>query len=463
MSSADDMASEESTDQSLEGRTAALPDEPSPSGSLLGQRIADRYEIEALIGTGVLGRAFRARRLEDQHPVTLKLLHRPVGERDSVRRRIARDVDAGTKLEHLHIAQVFEHGIDEQEGPFVCRELLEGEDLVTAARRGALTPRRACELIMQVLSALSEAQRHGVLHLNLKPQNVLVHKDESGRECVKVCDFGDPLRASTVAEYMAPEQASGNADGQADVYAVGIMLYELLTDDVPFRGATPEETLALHRDEPIVPPREKRPDRPLPRELEAVCLKALAKKPNERHRSPREMSQALRAVISLLGPRADEPLGSSAFAEGMPLPVTASTERMTMPGEQLRSHTKIVLGAALLAGVCIAVWMSPDVEDRSELPGRSTAAYPNQAARMRSSGPLESGMQRLRSGDAEGAVVELRTARRVIGDTPELLRALGEALVLQGNRSEGKALLSRYLELEPNARDREFVESLVRR
>lgn len=457
----------------------AQPPPPAPGGAIalgdevgsaevsdpIGHTVAGRYTLEALLGTGAIGKSYRARRDADGQQVVLKLLHPKLRVDDTFKRRLHRDVEGASKLEHLHIARIFEQGIDEVHGPFICREFIDGDDLITALRHGALTPRRVCELLIQVLSALSEAQRHAVLHRNLKPQNVFVSRDASTaphREFCKVCDFGNPQRARPGAEYMAPEQADGQAaDGQADVYSVGVILYEVLSGEVPFHGATPEDTLALSRSQPIEPPRERHPGHPLPRELETVCMKALVREPRQRHRSPREMSQALRAVVSLLGLRADDPLGSTSFGEGGGLVAeSASTDRMTMPGEQMRSHTKFWLGAALLAGVCVAVLLNPIVEST---PASPQAARALGGARENGQLALDDGVRLLRVGDAKAAIILLRNARRALGDSPEVLRALGEALVITGEHEEGSQLLAHYLELEPGTPDRAFVQSLLRR
>lgn len=428
----------------------------------IGHTIAGRYTLEGLLGTGAIGCTYRARRDADGQQVALKLLHPKLRADETFKRRLQRDVEAASKLEHLHIARTFEQGIDEVEGPFICRELIEGDDLIAALRHGALTPRRVCELLIQVLSALSEAQRHGALHRNLKPQNVFVARDGTGREFCKVCDFGNPQRVRPGAEYMAPEQAEGQqVDGQADVYSVGVLLYELLSGEVPYHGATPKDTLALIRTQPIEPPRERRPGYPLPRELETVCMKALVRDPRQRHRSPREMAQALRAVVSLLGMRADDPLGSTSFGEAGGLVAdTASADRMTMPGEQMRSHTKFWLGTALLAGVCVAVMLNPIVEPTPSTPQAARALG---GARENGQLALEDGVRLLRAGDAKNAIILLRNARRALGDSPEVLRALGEALVITGEHEEGSQLLAHYLELEPGTPERAFVQSLLRR
>jgi hypothetical protein len=469
MTSEDQTDREEDAQEDTSGRTAALPD-PAATDRWLGRKFAGRYVVEGQLGVGTVVRTLRARDEQSGATVTIKSLC-AAQPAESLSRRMLRQAEAVRAIDHPHIARVLEHGSDDRDGPFVCREFVEGQDLSSAVERAVLTPRRIVELLMQVLSALSEAHRHGVLHGNLKPQNIIVTRDAQAQESLKLCDFGELGDVSTGAAYRAPEQGQGTRaiDGQADVYAVGVLLYELLTDEVPLRGATVDETLKLHAHASIEPPTIRRPERPVPPELEAVCLKALEKEPSKRHRSPREMSQALRAVVHLLGARADEPLGSSAFsADGRRIPVTASTERMTMPGEQLRSHTKIWLGAALVAGVCAAVYFGAQEERYAprerDAEARSLPPFITGSVEQRGEGSqaLESGMARLRSGNAHAAVVDLRAARTALGDTPEVLRALGEALVIEGNATEGVELLERYLALDPTARDRKFVESLIR-
>lgn len=466
MDSGNDSPNDEGFERDPADRSAALPGAPGAGEAIVGETIAARYVVEGLLGQNTLVRTYRARSEPDGRRVVVKLLGEAHRDDVALARRVTRELEALRKLDHPHIAQVIEVTTDERVGLVVCRELVDGEDLISAARRAPLTPRRVCELLMQLLSGLAEAHRNGILHRNLKPQNVFVVRDESGRESLKLCDFGSLSDPRSAAEYRAPEQARAaggrSVDGQADVYSAGVLLYELLTEDVPFRAATAEQTFAQHVSTEVPAPSSKRPDRPLPRELEAVCLKALAKQPGERHRSPREMSQALRAVIALLESRVDEPLGSSAFLPGgRRVALTASSERMTMPGEHIRSHTKFWLGALLIAAVCAGVLLTPDRRDEGPggLPPFVTGTSERISAGERA---LERGVARLKAGDdVPGAIEELEAARDALGETPEVMRALGEALVVQGNTSEGIPMLERYLELEPATPDRKFLESLI--
>jgi serine/threonine protein kinase len=470
MTPPDQIAADESAAEEATGRAAALPEQQGASDGWAGREIGDRYRVQGQLGRSVAAHSLRAQQ-QDGLTVVLKVV-REERKSPTLSRRIARRAEGVSKLEHPHIARVVDHGEDLHVGTFVCREFVDGENLNLVAAREPLTPRRIGELCMQVLSALSEAHRHGVLHENLKPQNILVWRDDEGRECVKLCDFGEPHNLATGAPYRAPEQRdpSQTIDGRADVYAVGAMLYELLAGEPPFRGESVEETMTLHALEAVIAPSAKRPDRPLPPELEAVCMKALAKQPGDRHRSPREMSQAIRAVVALLDVRADEPIGSRVFSgDGRTLAPTASTERMTLPGEQLRSHTKFWVGAALLTAVCAAVWLAPDgpPSGRREPALEGARSFPpfvtsDDEQREHGKKVLRTGLSKLRANDAESAVSDLREARKALGDAPEVLRALGEALVIQGSSREGITLLESYLEQEPTAADRKFVESLIR-
>jgi serine/threonine-protein kinase len=453
MSPAEDGPRNDSSDDAPAERVATPPAQAAQE-DLTGARIAGRYLLDQLVAGGPIGLVYRARRIEDDRVVAVKVLHARHRPDPNVVRRFAREAQAASQLDHPHIARTIEHGVDDAGRPFVCREWVDGLPITQAVAAGALTLRRILEPVCQALSALSEAHRHGVLHCGLRPSNLLVSESPEHGFKVKVCDFGMgrllkavPGTLTTkygwpcgVAEYAAPEQAApGDIDGRADVYAMGVVLYELLTGQVPFRGGGDAAVLARHRSEPVVPPCKLRVDRTIPREVEAICLKALNKLPAERYRSPRELRSALHDTLELLGARAElrieEPPRPSAEL--------AQPSRLTMPGEQLRSRQKIGLGVGLLLLVCGVVWLSAPKEARE---GTSDGA---EHADL-SSRPLP-----------RPTAAQLELARREQGETPELTRELGLALLREGERERGVALLRRYLELAPQASDRASIEALL--
>lgn len=469
------------TDSSADGSSApgdgqpereATPPAPRPIESLVGQLLLGRYEIESLIGSGILGQVYRAKRLTDGVRVAIKVLderHRPD---PNVVRRFLREAEAARALDHPSIVRTFEAGSDEKGRPFICSELLDGAPVTTVVRAGPLTLRRIVEPICEALSALSEAHRQGVLHRCLKPSNVLVREQEDHHFVTKVCDFGMgrllkavPGTATTkygvacaAPEYMAPEQAdSVEIDGRADVYAAGVILYELVTGQVPFTGANARAILDKHKSEPLAPPSKLRLDRRIPRELETVCFRALEKDPKQRYHSPREMRTALRQTLDLLGARADAPIEAPASdgPGGSP-----SRDRLTMPGEQLHSSQKVGVGAALLLLVSGVLWLSaPNETDQRRT--KAGVISSSQASAAAAAEAVAEGKRRLDEGDVASALVVLTRAHAALGETAEVSRWLGEALLRSGEQARGRELLQRYLSLQPEAEDRRTVEALL--
>lgn len=457
----------ETDDDAVERR--ATPPAPTPHEDLTGQTLADRYQLESLVGMGLTSCVYRARRVSDGVQVAVKVLQERLRSDPNVVRRFAREAEAARKLVHPNIARVFDHGTDQAGRPFLCSEWVAGAPLDQAMRHGPVTLRRAVAPLCDVLSALSAAHREGILHGCLKPSNVLLTLTPDGGFTPKLLDFGmgrllKPVpstgrtkygAACVAAEYVAPEQIETvEFDGRADVYVVGVLLYELLTGEPPFRGGSFESRLARHRDEVLSQVRSKeRPDRKIPREIQGICLRALSKQPADRYQSPLEMARALRAALDLFGARVD--LALEAPETALDQLHTVSKDRLTMPGEQLRSRHKLVLGAALLLFVCSIVWLSAPHSTSEPAPGPSLgSASPGQRA-------LERGRQLLANGDLSGAVPLLKSAQEQLGQTPAVARWLGEALLRSGQRSEGEALLRSYLAQHPQAPDRTRVEALL--
>jgi serine/threonine-protein kinase len=433
--------------------------------------------MEQSLGEGPIGRVYRARS-DDGVLVAIKVLLPKHRADANVVRRFLRAAEGARALSHPHILRTLDHG--EHEGiPFVCSQLGSGAPLNRALFGPPLTLRRALSPLCDVLSGLSEAHRRGLVHRCLKPSNVLVEQQADGRLVTQLCDFdfGRLLKpvpgtgrtkhgaSCGAAEYMAPEQAlTTEIDGRADVYAVGVMMYELLTGQPPFQGSRPDEILARHQNEPVVPPRSLRSDRTIPREVESICLRALAKQPGDRYQTPREMNSALRATLELFGPRADlpieepeRPLDASAH--------TVSKDRLTMPGEQLRSRHKVGIGAALLIAVCGVIWLSAPHETGEQVapPSARQSGDPSAAPSAQQNEPdgLARGRDLLASGQALAALKELEAVKNAQGESAELDRLLGEALLRVGQRARGRELLQRYLATRPDAPDRVQVSELL--
>jgi len=268
-----------------------------------GKVIADRYELEELVGSGGMSSVYRARDRLLERTVALKFLHdRHLGDHESVE-RFRREAEAAAALSHPNVVTVIDRG-EEDGRPFIVFEYVDGESLKErVVREGTLPVREAIELALQIGRALAYAHGEGLVHRDVKPQNVLLNG-----ESAKVTDFGiarslDVARGMTqtgtvlgTSEYISPEQARGEqVDARTDVYSLGIVLYELLTGRTPFQGENFVSVALKHLNEAPRPLRELRPD--APERLERILERALAKDPRDRFASMDELCAELEACL----------------------------------------------------------------------------------------------------------------------------------------------------------------------
>jgi serine/threonine-protein kinase len=292
----------------------------------VGRVIADQFELERLIGVGSMGSVYAARQRSLDKRVAIKLLHPHLVADPRSAKRFHREARAASRLSHPNSLQIIDFGADEDGTQFLVMELLDGVPLDEVADRSfPLSPARIAHLLGQVLAALGEAHRAQIVHRDLKPENIVVSEAAGGVEHVTVCDFGiakvgevEGGSAITVSgfvcgtpEFMAPEQARGEPlDARADVYAAGCVLYQLLTNEMPFRAETALGTITKHLHDAPVPPHRRRPDLAIPSLLERVCLRAMEKAPEARFQSAEEMRRALDEAVDSLGDAARAPIGA---------------------------------------------------------------------------------------------------------------------------------------------------------
>jgi hypothetical protein len=332
---------------------------------MIGELIAQRYELRELCGTGGMSTVFRAHDRQLERTVALKFLHeRHLGDEESVE-RFRREARSAAPLSHPHIVTVIDRG--EHDGrPFIVFEYVVGENLKQRIReQGALPIPEALRLALEVGSALAFAHQHGLVHRDVKPQNVLL--TDEGR--AKMTDFGiarslDVQRGLTqtgtvlgTSEYIAPEQAQGaSVDERTDVYSLGVVLYELLTGEVPFHGDSFVEVALRHVNEPPPSVRDRRPDVP-PRLAQAV-ERALAKRPRDRFASMNELCAELEACL-----------------RDRPVPVEDETI-VVRPAPRRRRIWPVVAfagGLAALVGIAVGVYA---LRDEGEQGGASAQAAP---------------------------------------------------------------------------------------
>ena len=284
----------------------------SLADSLVGRVLDGRYRIQERIARGGMATVYRALDTRLDRPVAVKVMHSTLAEDPEFVSKFTREAKSAARLSHPNVVAVFDQGSDSGV-VFLVMEYVDGATLRDLIReRGRLSPRQSLDVIAPVLSALDAAHRAGIVHRDIKPENVLISSE--GR--VKVADFGlaraiaaSHLTATTglligTAAYLAPEQIEhGHADARTDLYAAGIVLYELLTGKPPYEAATPMAVVFKHVHETVPAPSLVRPEVSKP--LDALVLDATRRDPEERPPSADALLEQLEAVSRTLAP---EPL-----------------------------------------------------------------------------------------------------------------------------------------------------------
>ena len=262
----------------------------------------DRYQLGEPIGRGGMATIYRARDMQTGRLVAIKVLRDEYSDNPKLVVRFQRGAEAQSALHHPNVVQVYDYGQSNGEY-FIVMELVEGTDLRRYLRaRGVLDVARAVIIAHSVALGLSAAHQRGIVHRSVKPQNILIGRDGS----IKLTDFGiafvvgaerlsDTGMTLGTVQYYPPEQAQGEmVTPAADVYSLGIVLYEMLTGRPPFDGDTPVAVAMQHIQDAPLPPRQFNPDI-LPN-LEALILRCLEKKPEMRYQIGDELARALEIV-----------------------------------------------------------------------------------------------------------------------------------------------------------------------
>jgi serine/threonine-protein kinase len=276
-----------------------------------GEVIAGKYRLDSLLGKGGMGMVVRATHVQLLQSVALKfLLPDRVGSPEAAE-RFLREARAAVRITSEHAGRVVDVGTTDTGVPFIVMEYLDGRDLGAVLKeRGPLPVAEVIDYLRQACEALAEAHALGIVHRDLKPQNLFLAERPNGRRVVKVLDFGiskvtDPSISGDDVEltsdamvmgspgYMAPEQAvsSKNVDARADIWALGVCLFRLITGQLPFRGGTPFELAAQVLQAPAPDPRALRPD--VPADVCAVVARCLEKDPGRRYPTVASLAAAL--------------------------------------------------------------------------------------------------------------------------------------------------------------------------
>jgi serine/threonine-protein kinase len=346
----------------------------------VGMIIADRYRIISLVGKGGMGAVYRAEHIKMGKVVAVKLMSETLvsTERGSAK-RFEREAEMVSKLTSLNTVQVFDFGTD-QGMMYLAMEYLDGKDLAALLEaEGPLAFDRAARILIQAADSLTEAHEKGMIHRDLKPANIFVLKQGEKTDFVKVLDFGVAILTNLqrtritkqgtlvgTPHYMAPEYISGRTtDERADIYALGAVLYKMLTNETPFQASTIMGTISRHLTDPAPCPSETAPHLGIPKEADAVCLKAMAKEPEDRFASAAELKRALLKALGDKDLNADISLTPSwtdtapedRISETVSLKGRKSKKDLTDDSNKVnrRARRRIGFGAAIAAVVLVII------------------------------------------------------------------------------------------------------------
>jgi eukaryotic-like serine/threonine-protein kinase len=351
-----------------------------------GDVLAGKYRVERVLGAGGMGVVVVAMHLELEQRVAVKFLLPNALENPEATARFMREARAAARIKSEHVARVIDVGRLESGAPYIVMEFLRGSDLGAVLQHGALQMEEAVDYVLQACEAMAEAHAAGIVHRDLKPANLFLTQRADGSPIVKVLDFGiskvrspDVIDASLTKTstlmgsplYMSPEQlrSARNVDHRADIWSLGIILFELLTCRLPFAGETLPQLIASILSDPPEPLRARHPE--FSPELENVLAKALEKDLDRRYRSigefalalaplaPRRSRDTAERIFRLSGmdePPSTEPAPPGVLAASVPAPATRTHGGWagTQNRGKRRSTVAVTLGLAAGAGALLA-------------------------------------------------------------------------------------------------------------
>jgi serine/threonine protein kinase len=330
------------------------------TGDLIGHTLDQRYKIKHLIGEGGMGRVYEVEHSQLGKRLAVKVLHPLYSTEEEVVERFRREARAASSIGHPNIVNVTDSGTTPDGRAYFVMELLDGMELADViTQEGPLDYERAVDIAMQVCEALGAAHQVGIIHRDMKPENVFLTTVGGRTDVVKILDFGiaksarlervrggqltEPGLAVGTPEYMAPEQAAGKSpDPRFDIYAVGGILYAVLTGRPPHRGANVLEILTRKATRNPTPPRSYRPD--IPVELERSIVSALARNPERRPQTMEEFEYELRKSLQGRPNAVAHMLGISDAIGGFGERARSSDQHAALDTEVVTSHEQPSLG-----------------------------------------------------------------------------------------------------------------------
>ncbi|MCZ6807567.1 MAG: protein kinase [Deltaproteobacteria bacterium] len=391
---------------------------------LLGKVIAGRYRLESLLGEGGMGVVYRARHVLIDRVVALKLIRPDLRGETHLRAWMVREARAANRVDHAHIVDIHDVGETDDGELYLVMELLIGDSLSSQIANGPMPVTRAVDILEQMTAALARAHDLGVVHRDLKSDNIMITARGGRKDFVKILDFGlaaltrDPRLAPKGAvfgtpEYMSPEQARGeDAIASSDLYALGILFFEMLTGRLPFRSGDRDELLEMQQKAKPPSVRKYRPE--APEQAERIITKLLEKDQANRFRDGHHLKEDLKELQRALPARTwDSPADAAPAPPPPPPPAKA-------PGVVEWSRT----AANFLRAVARAY---PDGDAPTAVQGAADEIWELASRAARLEGELESHSKKLENIEKRGRALRAEIGRKVEDLAGEESRALRDA------------------------------------
>ena len=461
---------------------------PPPPATLIGRVLSGRYRIERVLGEGGMGAVYLAEHTHMRKRLAVKVLHPELTRVREVIERFEREAMAAAHIDHPNVAAATDFVKGDDGNYFLVLEYVEGASLREANAKGPMEIKRAMHIATQITSALARAHGLGIVHRDLKPENVILAPRDGDPDFVKVLDFGiakvpmgevqsdgAPGASLTQAgmvygtpEYMSPEQALGQpVDGRADLYSVGVMLYEMLAGTRPFDDESKVKLLGKHLTAPVPSLREKRPDVPV--EIEAIVLKLLEKDAKDRYADPKELLAALTAAPLEATP---PPPPSSSAIEMARASIPTPIRTLALEAQQLKPRTRVAVLAGGALGALVFVALVIVVVARAKSGGHGAdagGASSGTASATASAGGDEFGAQLrkadalVQSGDREHALALLEALEAKDPARPEVQHRL---FALYNERQDDKGAMHAgavWLDTDPAAKGDDVLSGAAKR
>jgi predicted nucleic acid-binding Zn-ribbon protein len=391
----------------------------------LGKTVAGRYRLEARLGEGGMGVVYRARHVLIDRVCAIKLIRPDLRGETHLRAWMLREARAANRVDHAHIVQIHDVGETDEGELYLVMEYLVGTALSSIVAKGPLRIERAVDIIEQMCAALARAHDLGVVHRDLKSDNIMLTMQGGRKDFVKILDFG--LAALTrdarlapkgavfgTPEYMAPEQARGeDATALCDLYALGVLFFEMLTGQLPFRSSDRETLLEMQRTQTPPRPRSIRAD--IATQAEAIILRLLEKESSRRFRDGHHLQEELKAFQRTLPGRAWDVQQPDGYPAAPPPPPPAPTPGVQEWGTRAANYQR-----AIARGY-------PNGKPPQEIQDATDTLWDLALRAARLEGELASHSQKLDATEKRGRALRAEMGRKVEELAAEESRALREA------------------------------------